>query len=70
VTEEEPSEKPLDKHGRLSAYLLACVAFRDEVDLAAREDLVGEMVILAHHDLVCGSLAPGQDLSLFTHCSS
>ncbi|KAF8959922.1 armadillo-type protein [Flammula alnicola] len=44
-----------NKHGRLSALLLSSVSFSEDVGPTLRENTVVELVVLAHHHLICGS---------------
>ena len=44
--------RPWNKHSRLSALLLSAVSFDTELDLAIREDIIVEFVIIGHHHLV------------------
>jgi hypothetical protein len=46
-----------NKHPRLFAILLSTVAFRGDLDLAVREDLLVELVVMAHHHLIRSLLA-------------
>lgn len=48
-----------NKHATLSSLLVSSVAFGPEADVAVREESVVEMLILAHHSLIC---------SLMSHC--
>ena len=45
------------KHGRLSSLLFSAVSVGEEMEVeeSVKEDLVGELVILAHHPMVCES---------------
>ncbi|TFK45118.1 armadillo-type protein [Crucibulum laeve] len=46
---------PWNKHSRLSIVLFALVSFATEADIALREDLVAQLIILGHHPLICGN---------------
>lgn len=41
-----------NKESRLSTLLLSTVTFGDDVDLAVREGLIADLIVLAHHRLV------------------
>ncbi|KAI0060576.1 ARM repeat-containing protein [Artomyces pyxidatus] len=48
-------EKPaVNKQSRYLAFMLASAAFSDDVEIAVRERLLSEFVVLAHHPVVCG----------------
>lgn len=49
----EEREIAWNKHGRLAGLLLSSVVFVDDLELAIREDLVAEYIVLAHHPLLC-----------------
>lgn len=51
-------EKPVvDKRGRYATVLLACASFGDEgPDKTAREVLIVDWMVLAHHPAICTSL--------------
>lgn len=49
---DEPA-KPWNRHARLSALLLSAVSFDTDLDLATREDMITELIIIGHHSLVC-----------------
>ena len=52
----EEQEKPVaDKRGRYAAVLLACASFGHQgvLDKTAREVLVMDWVVLAHHPAIC-----------------
>lgn len=42
-----------NKHARLASVLLSSVAYEEGVEAEVRENLVTELVIVAHHELVC-----------------
>ncbi|GLB43526.1 putative ARM repeat-containing protein [Lyophyllum shimeji] len=46
---------PWNKQSRLSALLLSAVSLAAETDLAVRQDMVAELIILGHHHLICGT---------------
>ncbi len=46
-------DKAWNKHSRLAGLLLSTVALGAEVDVATREDVVVNSLIVAHHSLVC-----------------
>jgi len=49
----EDLAKPWNDHARLSALLLSSVSFDVDLDLTIREDLIVELIVIGHHDLVC-----------------
>ena len=54
----DDQEKPVaDKRGRYAAVLLTCASFGDQggLDKTAREVLVVDWVVLAHHPAICTS---------------
>jgi hypothetical protein len=51
---DEPA-KPWNRHARLSALLLSTVSYDADLDLGTREDLIADLIIIGHHDLVCMS---------------
>ncbi|KAF9479098.1 ARM repeat-containing protein [Pholiota conissans] len=44
-----------NKHGRLSALLLSAVSFAEDVDSTIRENAAVDLIVLAHHHLICGA---------------
>jgi len=47
----------VDKRGRYATVLLACASFGDEgPDKTAREVLIVDWMVLAHHPAICTSL--------------
>jgi len=53
----EEQDTSWNKHARLSAFLLSTVSFSADLDLAVREDILVDLVILAHHHLTRSLLA-------------
>jgi Generalcontrol nonderepressible 1 (Gcn1) N-terminal len=53
ASSSEEHAKPWNKHLRLSALLLSSVSFDADLDLAVREDMVVELIIIGHHHLTC-----------------
>ncbi|KAH9485783.1 eIF-2-alpha kinase activator gcn1 [Psilocybe cubensis] len=51
----EESSQPWNKNSRLSTLLLSIVTFGEEVGATLRENVVVELIILAHHNLICAS---------------
>lgn len=54
---EDASEKPWNKESRLSAFVMSAVSFgaQPHIELALREELIAELVIVGHHQLLCPS---------------
>ena len=52
-TEEAAVNQPWNKHARLASLLLSIVSYSDEIDTLLREEAIVELVILAHHPLIC-----------------
>ncbi|KDR69874.1 hypothetical protein GALMADRAFT_913484 [Galerina marginata CBS 339.88] len=50
----EETTQPWNKHSRLSALLLSTVSFGEDVDPTLRENIVVELIVLAHHNLISG----------------
>jgi len=46
-------ETPWNKQARLAALLLSAVSCGEGVDAAVRETIVVELIVLAHHQLIC-----------------
>jgi hypothetical protein len=42
-----------NKHERLFSLLLHSLSFEESVDVSEREELLVELIVLAHHRLVC-----------------
>jgi len=56
-TSEDASEKPaVNNQPRLLAFLAASVAFGEGTEPTLREQLLAELVVLAHHPEICTSL--------------
>jgi hypothetical protein len=56
-TSEDSSEKPaVNNQPRLLAFLAASVAFSEGTEPTLREQLLAELVVLAHHPEICTSL--------------
>ncbi|KAF9561868.1 ARM repeat-containing protein [Agrocybe pediades] len=62
VARGPPAQKGADdqpeawnKHSRLSALLLSTVSYGEDVGSTLRENAVVELIVLAHHHLICGS---------------
>lgn len=49
----EDSKPLVNKQSRLLAYLSASASFADEVETAVREELLSDLVIIAHHPKIC-----------------
>ena len=49
----EEQETTWRNQGRLLAFLLHAVSFGENVDVSDKEDILIELIILAHHDLAC-----------------
>lgn len=49
----EEQTAPWNKHLRLSMVLLHTVSFADDVSSALREEMVINLLILGHHELIC-----------------
>lgn len=52
---EEQERPAVDRRGRYAAVLLACAGFGSELDKSARETLIVDWVVLAHHPAICTS---------------
>jgi hypothetical protein len=53
---EDASEKPaVNKQPRLLAFLAASAAFGEGTEPTLREQLIAELVVLAHHPEICTS---------------
>jgi len=53
VSQEESVEQAWNKHARVSSLLFSGVTFSDDVDKHTRYQIVSDLVVLAHHSLVC-----------------
>lgn len=49
----DDQEVSWNKYGRLSTFLLNCVSFEESLDVSTRESLLVDLVVLAHHNLIC-----------------
>ena len=67
VPTTEESATARNKHGRLSALLLSSVTFPEDVSDTLREDAVVELIVLAHHGLICSYVILSRP-HRFTHC--
>ncbi len=63
----EESATARSKHGRLSALLLSSVTFPEDVNDTLREDAVVELIVLAHHGLICSYAVLSWPYG-FAHC--
>ena len=50
---EDENEKPSHKQARLAAFLASVGSIGEGVDLATRENLMAELIILGHHPIIC-----------------
>lgn len=57
VTGSEETEAQDHKQGRLVSFLGSAAAMGEDVDLAVRENLMAEFVVLGHHAAICTSQA-------------
>lgn len=50
-----PDDSPVqwNKHARLVALLLSAASFAEEVESSVREEVVVQLIVLVHHDLIC-----------------
>lgn len=46
-----------NKHSRLSTLLLSCFNFSEDVDATLREDILVQVLVVAHHEHVCSCLS-------------
>ena len=53
ATGEEQDKPAVDKRGRYAAVVVACAGVGDTLDKAAKEALVVEWLVLAHHPAIC-----------------
>lgn len=54
AADDDTVKKPVvNLQPRFAAFLSAAACFGDEVETAAREELVGDLVILGHHPTIC-----------------
>lgn len=42
-----------NRHSRLSTLLLSAVSFSEELEVAIREDMIVELIVLGHHHMIC-----------------
>ncbi|KDQ56445.1 hypothetical protein JAAARDRAFT_36597 [Jaapia argillacea MUCL 33604] len=54
VIHDEDEKPSVNKEGRLASFLLASVAFKEDADLALKETLVAELIVVSHHPRICG----------------
>lgn len=54
--ESSAAGTPWNKHTRLSALLLSAVNFGPGVDAGVRENAIANLIIVAHHTLVCACI--------------
>jgi len=52
------------KHARLASFLLSAVAYRKDLEMELKEILVTNLVIIAHHERICGSLPLVRDTNM------
>lgn len=67
TSEEATIAQPWNKHSRLSSLLLSTVSFSDDIDTVLREDAVIELIILAHHPLICPYVSLFLSVHAFTY---
>ncbi|KAI0316101.1 ARM repeat-containing protein [Amylostereum chailletii] len=53
-------ENPIrNKQSRVLAFLSTAAAFREDIEPSVREDLLSNLVVLAHHPVICGNSRQG-----------
>jgi len=60
-----PDDSPVqwNKHARLVALLLSAVSFAEAVESSVREEVVVQLIVLVHHDMICEHvMGPEYDL--------
>ena len=53
IVSEDENEKPIHKQARFAGFLTSVGSIGEDVDLAIRENLLAELIILGHHPIIC-----------------
>jgi hypothetical protein len=56
VVSEEETNATVNKSGRLSSFLLHSASFGENADATEKCNHLVELIVLAHHNLVCESV--------------